>query len=196
MDRPARPRASTRSCAGGASCSASIPAARMREARRVLGPGGRIALAVWDGHADNPWATIPTAALDRGRATWRRRTATRPGCSLSPTPGRLQEMLEEAGLRRRGGRVRGRARVVYDTFEEFVGRVARSLERCLGAALERAVRGAARRGHGAGAEALAAPFTRRRRGDSASRAARSWRPPAPERPAAQTAGGHNKARSK
>jgi SAM-dependent methyltransferase len=39
------------------------PDAALLECRRVLAPGGRIALAVWDEPARNPWATIPSAAL-------------------------------------------------------------------------------------------------------------------------------------
>lgn len=39
------------------------PASALQEARRVIRPGGRIALAVWDVPEENPWATIPTRAL-------------------------------------------------------------------------------------------------------------------------------------
>jgi SAM-dependent methyltransferase len=39
------------------------PAAALQEARRVIRPGGRIALAVWDVPERNPWATIATRAL-------------------------------------------------------------------------------------------------------------------------------------
>src|SRR5205085_12140030 len=39
------------------------PAAALQEARRVLRPGGRLSLAVWDEPARNPWATIPGRGL-------------------------------------------------------------------------------------------------------------------------------------
>ncbi|MDX6664918.1 MAG: hypothetical protein QOG68_1124, partial [Solirubrobacteraceae bacterium] len=39
------------------------PAAALRETRRVLRPGGRLALAVWDAIEQNPWARLPAAEL-------------------------------------------------------------------------------------------------------------------------------------
>ncbi|MBO9534649.1 MAG: methyltransferase domain-containing protein [Solirubrobacteraceae bacterium] len=43
------------------------PLAALQETRRVLAPGGRVALAAWTAHTDNPWtgATLP-ALRDRG----------------------------------------------------------------------------------------------------------------------------------
>ena len=38
------------------------PAAALAETRRVLRPGGRVALAVWDEIARNPWALLPDAS--------------------------------------------------------------------------------------------------------------------------------------
>jgi SAM-dependent methyltransferase len=45
------------------------PAAALAETRRVLRPGGRLALAVWDALEVNPWAALPAQELrDRGLA--------------------------------------------------------------------------------------------------------------------------------
>jgi len=74
------------------------PEAGMREARRVLAPGGRIALAVWDGPEANPWATIPTDALIQGGYIEPIDRAVSAGIFSLADPQRLQEMLEEAGF--------------------------------------------------------------------------------------------------
>jgi SAM-dependent methyltransferase len=45
------------------------PAAALGETRRVLAPGGHVALAVWDSIASNPWALLPGEELiERGLA--------------------------------------------------------------------------------------------------------------------------------
>jgi SAM-dependent methyltransferase len=41
------------------------PGAALRETRRVLKPGGTVALAAWTGPEDNPWASVPSAELVR-----------------------------------------------------------------------------------------------------------------------------------
>jgi ubiquinone/menaquinone biosynthesis C-methylase UbiE len=73
------------------------PEAALREARRVLVPGGRIVLAVWDQPELNPWATIPDRALvELGYAA--APVPGGPGMFALAPPGRLHEMLEAAGF--------------------------------------------------------------------------------------------------
>ncbi len=73
------------------------PEAALREARRVLRPGGRIALAAWDEPAVNPWATIPNGALvELGHMEPPDPDA--PGMFVLSAPGRLQDLLEAAGF--------------------------------------------------------------------------------------------------
>jgi SAM-dependent methyltransferase len=73
------------------------PEAAARELRRVLKPGGRLAVAVWDVPERNPWATIPTQELiDRGVAP--ARPPTGPGMFALAPADKLRALLEEAGF--------------------------------------------------------------------------------------------------
>jgi ubiquinone/menaquinone biosynthesis C-methylase UbiE len=73
------------------------PGAALREVRRVLRPGGRLALAVWDRAERNPWATIPTRAMIAlGHASPPDPTA--PGMFALADRDRLRELLQEAGF--------------------------------------------------------------------------------------------------
>ena len=73
------------------------PAAAAQEMRRVLRPQGRVALAVWDLPEHNPWATLPTlAAVELGYVEPPDPGA--PGMFTLAAPGRLAEMLGEAGF--------------------------------------------------------------------------------------------------
>lgn len=73
------------------------PGASLSEMRRVLKPGGRLALAVWDRPERNPWATIPTRALiELGHTEPPDPSA--PGMFSLADPERLRELLESAGL--------------------------------------------------------------------------------------------------
>ena len=73
------------------------PAAAVQEMRRVMRPGGRIALAVWDESERNPWATIPGRALvELGHTA--PPDANAPGMFALAPPGALAELLEGAGF--------------------------------------------------------------------------------------------------
>jgi SAM-dependent methyltransferase len=73
------------------------PDAALRECRRVLRPGGRIALAVWDARDANPWLTLPQrATVELGYAE--PPPAGGPGPFALSAPGALTEKLEEAGF--------------------------------------------------------------------------------------------------
>jgi SAM-dependent methyltransferase len=76
------------------------PAAALGETRRVLASGGRVALAVWDAIASNPWALLPGLELiERGLAP-----APKPDAEPRPGPFRLgdaavvSELLAQAGF--------------------------------------------------------------------------------------------------
>jgi SAM-dependent methyltransferase len=73
------------------------PEAALREVRRVLAPGGRVVLAVWDQAELNPWAMISDSALiELGHATPPDPGA--PGMFSLAAPGQLHELLEAAGF--------------------------------------------------------------------------------------------------
>lgn len=75
----------------------SDPAAAAQECRRVLAPGGRLAVGVWDTPARNPWATITTESLVAlGYSEPPDRTG--PGMFALAGDGQLDELLADAGF--------------------------------------------------------------------------------------------------
>jgi SAM-dependent methyltransferase len=73
------------------------PAAGLRETRRVLRPGGRVALAVWAAPAENPWAAaISEAIFELGFAD--RPQPGEPGPFALAEPGRIGALLDETGF--------------------------------------------------------------------------------------------------
>jgi SAM-dependent methyltransferase len=76
------------------------PVAALRETRRVLVSGGRLALAAWDEIAHNPWAQLPALELiERGLAAAPDASAREPpGPFALGKPGLLAEAIEQAGF--------------------------------------------------------------------------------------------------
>ena len=73
------------------------PSAAASEMRRVLKPGGRLAVVVWDGPESNPWATVPTRGLvELGYMAAPEPTG--PGMFALAPGSRLREVLDGAGF--------------------------------------------------------------------------------------------------
>ncbi len=68
------------------------PEAGMREIRRVLKPGGRLATAAWTAAEENPWSSIVPEILGETVVN------DGPGQFALAAPGALQELIEGAGF--------------------------------------------------------------------------------------------------
>ncbi len=74
------------------------PGAALAETRRVLRPGGRLGLAVWDHVQANPWAGVPAAVLAEHGLSGGAGPATAPGPFTLGDEARLRELLADAGF--------------------------------------------------------------------------------------------------
>jgi SAM-dependent methyltransferase len=75
------------------------PGAALRETRRVLKPGGRLAFAVWDAPDRNPWSALPGAVMvERGHVPPPEPGA--PGMFALADHGRVKDLLKGAGFKK------------------------------------------------------------------------------------------------
>ncbi|HEV2770052.1 MAG TPA: methyltransferase domain-containing protein [Solirubrobacteraceae bacterium] len=72
------------------------PLAALRETRRVLRPGGRVALATWTGSDHNPWLRVPREELTR--LTGEAPDPSAPGPFALADQAALEEALSQAGF--------------------------------------------------------------------------------------------------
>jgi len=73
------------------------PATALGETRRVLRPGGRVALAAWTDPADNPWITVARQELAK-IASLPPPDPEEPDMFTFSDPERIEALLEDAGF--------------------------------------------------------------------------------------------------
>ena len=111
------------------------PPAALGETRRVLRPGGRVALAVWDSVEHNPWALLPAQELIE-RGLTERAGAGHAGAVRAGQP-RAGERAARAGGLRRGARAGARPAPAPRELRGVLGLDARPLARLHDAVLDR-----------------------------------------------------------
>jgi len=73
------------------------PAAALRETRRVLRPGGRLALAAWTDPSENPWTAVAMEEV-RAMAQIDEPDLDAPNMFAFRDPDRIRSLLEETGF--------------------------------------------------------------------------------------------------
>ena len=73
------------------------PGAALSETRRVLRPGGRVALSAWTAPSENPWASVPQEELSKLGAM-APPTPEEPHMFAFADPERIHVLLDDAGF--------------------------------------------------------------------------------------------------